>query len=46
MHWRMEERDAFEVFGIERRFGCEGQRGGAGIFGQECHQDGSYERIF
>ena len=45
MHWRMEERDAFEVFGIERRIGCE-DNGAVPAFWTECHQDGSYERIF
>lgn len=33
MHWRMEERDAFEVFGIERRIGCE-DNGRCRHFGQ------------
>lgn len=45
MHWRMEERDAFEVFGIERRIGCE-DNGAVPAFWTECHRDGSYERIF
>lgn len=40
MHWRMEERDAFEVFGIERRIGCE-DNGAVPAFWTECHQDGA-----
>jgi len=45
MNWRMEEKEAFEVFGIERIFG-NGETGKVPGFWTECHQNGSYEKLF
>ena len=44
MHWRMEKRDAFEVFGIERRFGHE-ETGRVLDFWTACRRNGRYDRL-
>lgn len=44
MNWRIEEKDAFEVFGIERIFG-NGETDQVPGFWRECVQDGSYDRL-
>lgn len=45
MNWRIEEKESFEVFGIERVFGND-QGGEVPAFWTECHQNGSYEKLF
>ena len=45
MNWRIEEREAFEVFGLERVFQNDETNQVPG-FWQECHQNGSYEKLF
>jgi AraC family transcriptional regulator len=45
MNWRIEEREAFEVFGIEKIFGND-ETGLVPGFWTECHQNGSYERLY
>ena len=45
MNWRIEEREAFEVFGIERVF-KNGENGKVPEFWGECHANGEYERLF
>ncbi|HBL84585.1 MAG TPA: AraC family transcriptional regulator [Clostridiales bacterium] len=45
MNWRIEEKEAFEVFGIERIFGND-ETGRVPDFWTECHQNGEYERLF
>jgi len=45
MNWRIEEKEAFEVFGIERIFRND-ETGKVPGFWDECHQNGSYERLF
>lgn len=45
MNWRIEEREAFEVFGIERIFNNNENDKVSG-FWDECHQNSSYERLF
>ncbi|MDR1689278.1 MAG: AraC family transcriptional regulator [Clostridiales bacterium] len=44
MNWRIEEKEAFEVFGIERIYGND-ETGKVPEFWNECHQNGSYERL-
>ena len=44
MHWRMEKRDDFEVFGIERRFGHE-ETGRVLDFWTACRRNGRYDRL-
>ncbi|MDR0883542.1 MAG: effector binding domain-containing protein [Oscillospiraceae bacterium] len=44
MNWRIEEREAFEVFGIERIFGND-ETGLVPDFWTQCHQRGSYEKL-
>ena len=45
MNWRIEEKGAFEVFGIERIFKND-ETGKVPGFWDECQQNGSYERLF
>ncbi|MDD2262487.1 MAG: effector binding domain-containing protein, partial [Clostridia bacterium] len=45
MNWRIEEKEAFEVFGIERVFGND-ETGKVPDFWTECHNNGEYERLF
>lgn len=45
MNWRIEEKEAFEVFGIERIFGSD-ETGKVPDFWTECHNNGEYERLF
>jgi len=45
MNWRIEEREAFEVFGIERIFGND-ETGKVPDFWTELRQNGEYERLF
>ena len=45
MNWRIEEREAFEVFGIERIFGND-ETNKVPSFWDECHQNGSCEKLF
>lgn len=45
MNWRIEEKEAFEVFGIERIFGNY-ETNKVPDFWTECHQNGSYEKLF
>lgn len=45
MNWRIEEKEAFEVFGIERVFGDD-ETGKVPDFWTECHNNGEYERLF
>jgi len=45
MNWRIEEKDAFKVFGIERIFGND-ETGSVPDFWTECHRNGSYEKLF
>ena len=45
MNWRIEEKEAFEVFGIERIFGND-ETGKVPGFWDGCHQNGSYERLY
>lgn len=45
MNWRIEERESFEVFGIERVFKNE-DSAKVPDFWSECHQNGSCERLF
>ena len=45
MNWRIEERDAFEVFGIERIF-SNNETNKVPAFWTECLQNGSYEKLF
>jgi AraC family transcriptional regulator len=45
MNWRIEEKEAFEVFGIERIFGND-ESGKVPAFWDECHQNGSYDKLF
>ena len=44
MNWRIEEREAFEAFGIERIFD-NGEHNKIGEFWKECHQNGSYKKL-
>lgn len=45
MNWRIEEKEAFEVFGIEKIFSNE-ETNKVPDFWTECHQNGSYEKLF
>ena len=45
MNWRIEEKESFEVFGIEKIFDND-ETGKVPHFWDECHQNGSYERLF
>jgi len=45
MNWRIEEREAFEVFGIERIFGNDESALVPG-FWTELHENGEYERLY
>lgn len=45
MNWRIEEREAFKVFGVERLFKND-EIGKVPEFWRDCHADGSYERLF
>ncbi len=45
MNWRIEEKEAFEVFGIERIFDND-ETGKVPDFWTECHNNGEYERLF
>ena len=45
MNWRIEQKEAFEVFGIERIFSNDETNKVPG-FWTECHQNGSYEKLF
>jgi len=42
MNWRMEEKEAFEVFGIEMIV----VQGAGGVLWEQCFKDGSYEKLF
>lgn len=44
MNWRIEEREAFEVFGIERSFRLD-ETGQIPLFWDECLQDGNYDKL-
>ncbi len=45
MNWRIAEKKAFEVFGIERIFSND-EAGKVPAFWDECHKNGSYEKLF
>lgn len=45
MNWRIEEKEAFEVFGIERVFDND-ETGKVSEFWSECHNNGEYDRLF
>jgi len=45
MNWRIEEKEAFEVFGIERRFGND-ETGAVPDFWTQCYQAGLYHQLF
>jgi AraC family transcriptional regulator len=45
MNWRIEEKEAFEVFGIERIFNND-EAGKIPDFWAECYSKGEYERLF
>ncbi|PYI53398.1 GyrI-like domain-containing protein [Paenibacillus flagellatus] len=45
MNWRIEQREAFEVFGIERNFRFD-EAGKIPVFWDECRQNGDYEKLF
>lgn len=45
MNWRIEEKDAFEVFGVERVFDHD-ETHKVPDFWKECHNNGEYERLF
>ncbi|MCL2050614.1 MAG: AraC family transcriptional regulator [Lachnospiraceae bacterium] len=45
LNWRIEESEAFEVFGIERIFSNE-ETGKVPEFWVECQENGEYERLF
>ena len=42
MNWRIEEKETFEVFGIEKIV----EQGNGGILWDECFQNGSYDKLF
>ncbi|MDR0288227.1 MAG: AraC family transcriptional regulator [Clostridiales bacterium] len=44
MNWRIEEKEAFEVFGIEKVFKND-ETGKVPDFWTECHKNGSYEKL-
>ena len=41
-NWRIEEREAFEVFGIESIVA----QGAGGVLWEQCFKDGSYDKLF
>ena len=45
MNWRIEEKEAFEVFGIERIFSND-ETDKVSAFWDECRQNGSFERLY
>ncbi len=45
MNWRIEQKEAFEVFGIEHIFKND-ETGKVPDFWTECHKNGSYEKLF
>ena len=45
MNWRIEEKEAFEVFGIERIFNND-ETSKVPEFWCECHKNGEYEKLF
>lgn len=45
MNWRIEQKEEFEIFGIERIFQND-DVGKIPDFWTECHNNGSYERLF
>ncbi len=45
MNWTIEEKEAFEVFGVEGIFGNDETSKIPG-FWAECHKNGEYERLF
>ena len=45
MNWRIEQKEAFEVFGIERVFSND-ETNEVPDFWTECHQNGRYEELF
>ena len=45
MNWRIEKKEAFEVIGIERVFSND-ETNKVPVFWDECHQNGSYEKLF
>jgi len=45
MNWRIEEREAFDVFGIERIFNNDENDKVPGIW-DECFENGEYERLY
>jgi AraC family transcriptional regulator len=45
MNWRIEKKEAFEVFGIKRVFDND-EHMNIPMFWTECHQNGSYEKLF
>ena len=47
MNWRIEEKEAFEVFGLERIFGrADINSGKVPMFWTDCHNDGSFEKLY
>lgn len=44
MNWRIEEKEAVEVFGIEKIFKRD-EMGNIGSFWKECHQNGKYGKL-
>lgn len=45
MNWRIEKREAFEVFGVERIFSSD-ETNKVSAFWDECHKKGCYEKLF
>jgi len=45
MNWRIEQKETFEVFGVERIFNND-ETAKVPEFWTECHQNGSYEKLF
>jgi AraC family transcriptional regulator len=45
MNWRIEQKEEFDIFGIERIF-LNDDVGKIPDFWEECHKNGSYERLF
>lgn len=48
MHYRIEKKDAFDVFGIETVASLSGKRGylSPAELWQKCHKNGAYEKLF
>ncbi|MCL2421963.1 MAG: AraC family transcriptional regulator [Defluviitaleaceae bacterium] len=46
MNMRIEKKEAFEVFGIERIFNIGAEGNNVPEFWAECHKNGSYEKLF